>query len=41
MNSKRLEMTSSRHVDFGVYGSDTRFMFNDPMGITYNRESGL
>jgi hypothetical protein len=32
-----VEIAASKHIDFGMYGSDIRFMFNDPLGNTYTQ----
>ncbi|NIO23163.1 MAG: hypothetical protein GTN38_04015 [Candidatus Aenigmarchaeota archaeon] len=31
----KVEIVKSRHIDFGVYGSDTRFIFTGADGETY------
>ena len=35
LDSRKVEIATSKHVDFGMYGSDTRFMFTDPAGNAY------
>ncbi|MCX6818242.1 MAG: hypothetical protein NTU57_05295 [Candidatus Aenigmarchaeota archaeon] len=35
LDSRKVEIATSKHIDFGMYGSDTRFMFTGADGRTY------